>query len=92
MRDPEKAVIKIKSKLTKQLFEALTMQSGDVMLGAGRSATGTSIERYKSDRADLNAAKRLVQFKVRAVGRLKKVARRVESAVRGATRQYKQWG
>ena len=34
VRDPEKAVIKIKSKLTKQLFEALKMQAGDVMLGA----------------------------------------------------------
>ena len=34
VREPEKAVIKIKSKLTKQLIEALKMQSGDVMLGA----------------------------------------------------------
>ena len=30
----EKAVVKIRSKLTKQLFEALRMQPGDVMLGA----------------------------------------------------------
>ena len=34
VREPEKAVIKKKSKLTKQLFEALKMQSGEVMLGA----------------------------------------------------------
>ena len=34
VRDPEKTIIKIKSKLTKQLFEALKMQSGDVLLGA----------------------------------------------------------
>ena len=34
VREPEKAIIKIKSKLTKQLFEALKMQAGDVMLGA----------------------------------------------------------
>ena len=34
VRDPDNAVIKIKSKLTKQLFEGLKMQSGDVMLGA----------------------------------------------------------
>ena len=33
VRDPEKAIFKIKSKLTKQLFEALKMQAGDVMLG-----------------------------------------------------------
>ena len=34
VREPENAIIKIKSTLTKQLFEALKMQSGDVMLGA----------------------------------------------------------
>ena len=32
--DGELAVVKIRSKLTKQLFEALRMQPGDVMLGA----------------------------------------------------------
>jgi hypothetical protein len=54
---------------------------------------GPSIERYKGGRAVLlKSAKSLVQFKVRTVRRLKKVARRVESAVRGATRQHKQWG
>jgi hypothetical protein len=31
---PSKAVVKIKSKLTKQLFDALKMKAGDVMLGA----------------------------------------------------------
>ena len=30
----DKAVVKVRSKLTKQLFEALRMQPGDVMLGA----------------------------------------------------------
>jgi hypothetical protein len=29
----DKAVVKIKSKITKQLFRALRMRSGDVMLG-----------------------------------------------------------
>jgi hypothetical protein len=33
-RDPHRALVKIKSKLTKQLFAALKMQAGDVMLGA----------------------------------------------------------
>ena len=33
-RDPDRAIVKIKSKLTKQLVAALTMQAGDVMLGA----------------------------------------------------------
>ncbi len=31
--DGDKAVVKIRSKLAKQLFEALRMQPGDVMLG-----------------------------------------------------------
>ena len=31
--EPDKAVVKIRSKITKQLFEALRMQPGDVMLG-----------------------------------------------------------
>ena len=31
---PSKAVVKVKSKLTKQLCDALKMKAGDVMLGA----------------------------------------------------------
>lgn len=34
----EHPIIKIRSKLTKQLYEALRMQPGDVMLGARKKA------------------------------------------------------
>jgi len=34
---PSKAIVKVKSKLTKQLCDALKMKAGDVMLGARRT-------------------------------------------------------
>jgi hypothetical protein len=36
LHDPEDAIIKVKSKLTKQLYIGLKMKPGDVMLGARR--------------------------------------------------------
>ena len=36
LRDRDDAIVKIKAKLTKQLYIALKMKPGDVMLGARR--------------------------------------------------------
>ena len=42
LENPDKAIVKVKSKLTKQLFEALKMKPGDVMLGARKKRRATS--------------------------------------------------
>jgi hypothetical protein len=41
MRDGDGTVVKIKAKLTKQLYIALKMKPGDVMLGARRKRPTT---------------------------------------------------
>ena len=41
LHDPEDAIIKVKSKLTKQLYIGLKMKPGDVMLGARRKRPKT---------------------------------------------------
>jgi hypothetical protein len=41
LRDRDGAVVKVKAKLTKQLYIALKMKPGDVMLGARRKRPTT---------------------------------------------------
>ena len=43
--DPQNAVIKVKSKLTKPLFDALKMKPGDVMVGARKKNPRTQAAR-----------------------------------------------
>jgi hypothetical protein len=40
---PSKAIVKVKSKLTKQLCDALKMKAGDVMLGARKRRPGDDV-------------------------------------------------
>lgn len=54
----EAAIVKIKSKLTKQLFEALKMKTGDVMLGARKKRPRDANQLTKSI-ADISPADKI---------------------------------
>jgi hypothetical protein len=93
LRKPENAIIKIKSKRIKQLFEALKMQSCDVLLGARkRRHRDEQLNAARAAARILNAAEMLgsaqashsrMPQKSRTTGRERRPR---------ATREQKQWG